>query len=75
MKTITTAEGLTVHYHNKRYAVVKTSGLFTGNMYQIYEKIGEYTWERRPKNGIDLFYTIKGAKEHIKRLQTQSAAD
>lgn len=67
-KVITTAEGLTVHWHNQKFAVVKTFGFLTGNMYQIYERVAENTWERRPKNGIELFHTIKGAKEHIKSL-------
>ena len=67
-RVIVSDEGLTVHWHNKRWAVVKTYGLLTGNMYQIYEKVGDKTWERRPKNGIELFHTIKGAKEHIRKL-------
>ena len=64
MKVITTAEGLTVHWHNKDWAVVKTCGLFTGTMYQLYKRKDKTTWERYPANGVELFYTIRGAKEH-----------
>lgn len=69
MKTIVSNEGLTVHWHTKNYAVVKTYGLLTGNMYQIYERVDEITWTRWPKNGINLFKTIKNAKEKIKELE------
>lgn len=62
MKTIYTDEGLSVHWHNKKWAVVKTHGLLTGNMYQLYKRIDERTWERYPKNGINLYKTIKAAK-------------
>lgn len=68
MKVKISDEGLTVHWHNNKYAVVKTYGLLTGNMYQIYEHIGDKTWERCPKHGIELYKTIKGAREKIKEL-------
>lgn len=72
MKVITTEEGLTVHWHNKNYAVVRTYGLFTGDLYQIYKRTGDKTWERQPKIGIELFHTIKGAREHIRKLEGQN---
>lgn len=74
-RVIVTDEGLTVHWNDKKFAVVKTYGLLTGNMYQIYERIGENTWERRPKNGITLFKTIKAAKEYLAKQEEISNAD
>ena len=71
MKVIRTAEGLTVHWHNRHWAVVKTYGLFSGAMYQMYRRIDKTTWERYPANGIDLFYTIRGAKEHAQKLTNE----
>lgn len=68
VKTIVADEGLTVHWHNKKFAVIKTYGLLTGNMYQIYENVGSSKWERRPINGIELYKTIKGAVAHIKEI-------
>jgi hypothetical protein len=62
MKTIYTDEGLSVHWHNKQWAVVKTYGLLTGNMYQLYKRIDNRTWERHPKNGINLYKTINAAR-------------
>lgn len=67
-KVLVTDEGLTVHWHNKHWAVVKTYGLLTGNMYQLYKRVDERTWERYPANGITLYKTIKAAREHATNL-------
>lgn len=64
MKVITSDEGLTVHWHNKSWAVVRTYGFLTGTLYQLYRRVDERTWERYPVNGIQLYKTIKAAREH-----------
>lgn len=66
MKVIYTDEGLSVHYFTKKWAVVKTYGLLTGNMYQLYKNIGGNQWVRYPEDGIELYKTIRHAREAIK---------
>jgi hypothetical protein len=71
-KVIYTDEGPSVHWHNKEWAVVKTYGLLTGNMYQLYRRKSEREWARWPSDGINLYKTIKAAKEHALSITPQS---
>jgi len=66
VKTRYTDEGLSIHYYTKKWDVVKTHGLLTGNMYQLYKNIGGNEWRRYPENGIELYKTVKGAREAIR---------
>lgn len=66
MKVLYTDEGLSVHYFTKEWAVVKTHGLLTGNMYQLYKNVDGNQWRRWPENGIELYKTIRHAREAIR---------